>query len=92
MSETMSETDFLILASPGAIVVTHKGMGRRVGALIEVEMSNGTKIGGVALAFYSADRKRTTYRKSVGAIIRPTTYGHGYWANDGELVDVCWEI
>lgn len=88
----MSDIGSFIQFSPGAIVVERPASGgKRVGAWIEVKCAHTTKsIGGEVIAFYSAQRQRTTYRNSIGAVVRPTTYGAAYAQTD-ELIDVCWE-
>jgi hypothetical protein len=95
---TTMDADFVLGYSPGAIVVNLPECGgKRVGAHTDVTMTPGRDevvihIAGVVEAFYDENRKRCSYRRSRGVIIRPTTYGAGYYDNGGELVDCCWYI
>ena len=89
----MTEIDSFLFSSPGAIVVSRPACGgKRIGAHIEVDLSySNKKLGGVVVAFYNKDRKKTTYKNSIGAIVRKTTYGCDCFSPAEEFVDICWE-
>jgi hypothetical protein len=91
--ETNIDADSLIEFSPGAIVVARPACGgKRVGADIDVVVTRDSRLGGEVIAFFDANMKRTTYKRSIGAIIRPTAYGYSYMVCESGLVKICWEV
>jgi hypothetical protein len=91
--EANEDANSLIQYSPGALVVSRPSCGgKRVGAEITVIVSEASRLSGEVIAFFDANMKRTTYKRSAGAVIRPTAYGAGHMVSDSGFVKVCWEV